>query len=91
MNLPHPIRRLRLIRLTVTNIQLAAYKLLQVGLALFYAIQDNTAAHAELASVLKGIQLEAATTSKAVTYLAAIERHRQISAGQPSVFPEVIQ
>ena len=78
------IRRFNLLITAIAN-------LIQTGLALFYAIQDNTAALTANAEVLKSILLEAAQTEKAVTYLAAVERHRQVSAGQPAVFPEVIQ
>jgi hypothetical protein len=88
MNLPHPIRR---IRATIKSVQ---ETLLIFAIALEshrQTIEANTTANAEILSTLKSLLLEAATTEKAVSYLANVERHRQIAAGQPHVFNEVSQ
>ena len=84
------IRRFNLLISAIAN-------LIQTGLALFYAIQDNTEAlKANTASTdkilntaLMCLHIEAVKTQKAVSYLAAVEKQRQQSAGQPHAF-EVI-
>jgi hypothetical protein len=79
----HPIQSfrntLRAVQLTVTNFQRLLFHLIA-------AIEKNTTALADQKKLLESIEAAQRTTAKAAQYLAAIERHRQETAGQRADF-----
>jgi hypothetical protein len=87
MQFPHPIRSIRETILIWAKFLAAFYDVIAANTA---AVQQNTASSAEILSALKGLQIDTAQISRAVSYLQAAEKHQRQQDGQPHVF-EVIQ